>query len=265
VILHVSAVGALAMVPPGWPWIVGGLVLDHAGLALGSILPRSRLLGPNVRRFHDGSASPREVALTFDDGPDPSVTPRVLDMLDDAGCSASFFAIGRRAERFGDIVTEIAARGHMVENHTHGHSHTFAFQPPHVLAREIDRMQETVERLTGRPPVFFRAPAGVRNVFLDPVLHRRRLRLVSWTRRGFDTVERRPEAVSRRLTRGLRPGAILLLHDGSCARDRRGEPVVVEALKRTLDELCRLGLRGVRLPDTVSGRLAKRLDATTAE
>jgi len=245
--MHVAAIGALAAMPTGWPWVVGGLILDHAGLALGGVLPRSRLLGPNIRRLDDGPTASRDVAWTFDDGPDPQVTPRVLDMLDHAGCNASFFVIGKRAERFRDIVTEIARRGHAVENHTHGHTHAFAFLPPHVLGREIDRAQQIVERLTGRRPAFFRAPAGIRNIFLDPVLHRRRLRLVSWTRRGFDTVERRPEAVYRRLVRGLRPGAVLMLHDGSSARDRRGEPVVLESLKRTLDELQRRGLHGVRL------------------
>jgi peptidoglycan/xylan/chitin deacetylase (PgdA/CDA1 family) len=247
--LHVVAAGTLALAPAGWPWIVGGLILNHAGLALGGILPRSRLLGRNICRLNDGAESVRDVALTFDDGPNPDVTPRVLDLLDGAGCTASFFVIGKHAECFGELTTEIAGRGHMVENHTYGHSHGFAFQPPRVLAREIDRTQEIVDRLTGRPPAFFRAPAGVRNVFLDPVLHRRGLRLVSWTSRGFDTVERRPEAVSRRLVRRLRPGAVLMLHDGSSARDRGGEPVVVEALERTLDDLQRLGLRGVALPD----------------
>jgi peptidoglycan/xylan/chitin deacetylase (PgdA/CDA1 family) len=246
--VHLAAAGALAVRSGVWPWVVGGLLLDHVGLVLGGLLPRSRLLGANLSRLPDDSVARREVALTFDDGPDPEVTPRILDLLEEAGCSASFFVVGKRAERFGEIVSETARRGNSVENHTYDHPHGFAFLTPGGLAREIDRNQEILGRLAGRPPAYFRAPAGIRSLFLDPVLHRRGLRLVSWTHRGFDTVERCPEAVSRRLLRRLDAGAVLLLHDGSSAPDRDGEPVVVETLKRTLDELQRRGLKGVRLP-----------------
>jgi hypothetical protein len=84
-------------------------------------------------------------------------------------------------------------------------------------------------------------------MLLHPVLHRRGLSLVSWTRRGFDTVARCPKSVAGRLTRGLTAGDVLLLHDGSSACDRHGEPVVLESLKITLDELERRGLKGVGL------------------
>jgi peptidoglycan/xylan/chitin deacetylase (PgdA/CDA1 family) len=172
------------------------------------------------------------------------VTPLILDLLAEAGCSASFFFVGKRAEQYGEIVVETARRGHSVENHTYEHSSTFAFHRPSVLIREIDRTQEVLEKLTGRPPAFFRAPAGIRNMLLHPVLHRRGLSLMSWTRRGFDTVARCPKSVAGRLTRGLTAGDVLLLHDGSSACDRHGEPVVLESLKLTLVELERRGLKG---------------------
>ena len=109
--------------------------------------------------------------------------------------------------------------------------------------------------LTGRRPTAFRAPAGLRNPFLDPVLHRLGLNLVSWTRRGFDTRERDPARVLARLTRGLAGGDILLLHDGHAARSRSSAaPVVLDVLPPLLAALRDAGLRGVRLQDVLPPR-----------
>jgi peptidoglycan/xylan/chitin deacetylase (PgdA/CDA1 family) len=93
--------------------------------------------------------------------------------------------------------------------------------------------------------LFFRAPAGLRNPFLQPVLGRLDLRLASWTRRGFDTVNGNPHTVFRRLARNLARGDILLLHDGNAAKAASGAPVICEALPRVLDELKTRGLASV--------------------
>ena len=119
------------------------------------------------------------------------------------------------------------------------------------LTREIQTAQDTLTALTGRTPVFFRAPAGIRNPFLDPVLARLGLRLVAWTRRGFDTRSADPATVSRRLTSGIQPGAILLLHDGNSARSASGVPVIVAVLPALLDAVAAAGLRLVTLADAL--------------
>ena len=105
------------------------------------------------------------------------------------------------------------------------------------------------DRVTGQRPSCFRAPAGLRNPFLEPVLHRLGLSLVSWTRRGFDTREGDAQRVLARLTRGLAAGDILLLHDGNAARTARGEPVLLEVLPLLLERLRADGLRAVTLPE----------------
>jgi peptidoglycan/xylan/chitin deacetylase (PgdA/CDA1 family) len=105
------------------------------------------------------------------------------------------------------------------------------------MESEIAHAQESIARITGETPRFFRAPAGLRNPFLDPVLCRLRLRLASWTRRGFDTVNRSPDDIYRRLSSALRGGDILLLHDGNAARGQGGAPVIAEVLPRLLDTL----------------------------
>jgi peptidoglycan-N-acetylglucosamine deacetylase len=214
--------------------------------------PRSTALGENLVRLPAAAAARREVALTIDDGPEPEVTPAVLDVLDAAGARATFFCIAERARRHPELVREIVRRGHSVQNHSDLHSHRFSLLGPRGFAREIHAAQAVLSDVTGETPRFFRAPAGLRNPFLAPVLHRFGLVLASWTRRGFDTRERDPQRVLQRLTRGLAAGDILLLHDGNCARDHQGRPVILTVLPALLAELRRQNLMPVTLPQSLS-------------
>src|SRR5258706_10222514 len=152
--LHLG--GALALALPGvrWPWIAGALAANHGVLFAACMAPRSRILGPNVVRLPEAAQRRREVALTFDDGPDPEVTPRVLDLLDRHRAKASFFCIGAKAAAYPDIVKEIARRGHSVENHSYRHPHAFAFYGMGGLRREVDATQAVVAAITGRAPEF---------------------------------------------------------------------------------------------------------------
>jgi peptidoglycan/xylan/chitin deacetylase (PgdA/CDA1 family) len=246
--LHAAGALLLAFSPASWPAVAGALVADHLAIAAASFTPRSRLLGPNLRGLPADAAGRGEVALTFDDGPNPEITPRVLDLLEAAGARATFFCIGRRVEEHPDLAAEIVRRGHLVENHTWSHTPLFSCLLPADQRREIARAQEAIARVAGREPVLFRAPAGFRNLFLERELRRAGLTLASWTRRAFDTVETRADAVAARLLRGLAPADVLLLHDGpSVARTAHGEPVVLEALPRVLDALAERGLRSVPL------------------
>lgn len=250
--VHGVAAGGLALAPRQWPFWIGALVADHALVVGAGLWPRSTLLGPNLRRL--GAAGADEVALTFDDGPDPDVTPRVLDLLDAAAARATFFCVGRRVEQHPGVAAEIVRRGHTVENHSWKHRHTFSLLSPGALGREIDLAQAAIERATGRRPTYFRAPAGLRNAWLEPVLRRRGLTLVSWSRRAFDTVNRDAQRVVARLTEGVRPGDILLMHDGAGARGTGGRPVVLAALPPLLEALRECGLRSVPLTPGRAGR-----------
>ena len=246
--LHLLGAAALVLVPRRWPLIVGGFVVNHAAVALAGMWPRSRLLGPNLRRLPDRHAARGEIALTFDDGPDPDATPEVLEILDRRGAKATFFCVGRRAEAHPGLVAEIVRRGHRVENHSHKHSNSFALMGPGAIGRDIDLAQETLARCSGTAPVFFRAPAGIRNPWLHGVLASRGLHLASWTRRGFDTVTKNPARVVERLTRNLVGGDVILLHDASEPRGTTGRPVVLEALPKLLDEIDSRGLKAIALP-----------------
>ncbi len=248
--LHAAAALGFAAHPPAWPWALGGVAANHAALAVAGLLPRSRLLGPNLVRLPEDARRRGEVALTFDDGPDPDVTPRVLDLLDAHGATASFFLIGRRAARHAPLVREMVRRGHSAENHTHRHRAGFAALPFGAVQREIAAAQDAIaDAAAGRAPRFFRPPAGIRSPLLDPALAAAGLLHVSWTRRGFDTVRRDPAALSRRLGRGLAAGDVLLLHDGNAARTRDGgAAVALEALPALLRQIAAAGFRAVSLP-----------------
>lgn len=251
--LHVGAVAALIARPSTWPWMLGALVADHAVLAGASLVPRSRLLGPNWTRLPAAAASRRQVAITIDDGPDPQVTPRVLALLEEHRVRATFFCIGERVRTYAELAREITRRGHAIENHSHRHVHYFSLLGPRGLTVEIERAQDTIGIVTGQRPVFFRAPAGFRNPFLDPVLSRLSLRLASWTRRGFDTVNASTDAVLGKLTGGLRGGDILLLHDGNAARSRAGSPIVLEVLPRLLEAVAAADLTPITLRAALAG------------
>lgn len=245
-LLHLVALPTLWLAPALWPWVLAIVALDHVALVWGSLWPRSALLGPNLRRLPPERSSGR-VALSFDDGPDPEVTPEVLRILADHGARATFFCIGARAERHPALVREIVGAGHTVANHTQHHPNLFSFYLPRAMAREIDACQAALERTADARPRLFRAPAGIRNPWLEPLLARRGMRLVSWTRRGFDAVSTSPDRVLRRLTDGLAAGDLLLLHDGNAARDDAGRPVVLELLPSLLEELRRRELVAVAL------------------
>ena len=248
---HLGAGLAVAQAPALWPWALGAVGLNHAVLVATGLWPRSTWLGDNLSRLPAESAARQEVSLTIDDGPDPAVTPAVLDLLDAHHARATFFCIADQARRHPALCREITRRGHSVQNHTQRHSHSFSFLGMGGFAREIGRAQATLADITGERPRFFRAPAGLRNPFLAPVLQQLDLQLVSWTRRGFDTLQRRPTRVLERLSKGLAAGDILLLHDGNAARAPDGQAVVLQVLPALLKGFAHLGLRAVTLTDAV--------------
>ena len=245
--VHLGAAAAALARPRLWPWALGALAANHVALAAAGLWPRSQLLGPNWVRLPARKGVATGVAITIDDGPDPAVTPQVLSQLAEHQALATFFCVGARVERYADLAREIVRRGHAIENHSQRHRHNFSLLGPGGMSAEISRAQDSILGVTGSRPRFFRAPAGLRNPFLDPVLTRLQLRLASWTRRGFDTVNTNPDAVYRRLANPLQDGDILLLHDGNAARGRGGKPVILEVLPRLLDALASIELRPVTL------------------
>lgn len=210
----------------------------HAALAWAVCHPRSTLLGPNLSRM---ATQEKVVALTFDDGPHPTLTPRVLEILKEHRAKATFFLIGRAAARHPDVARRIADEGHEIGNHTSRHSYLFWANPPGRVRTEVARAQEEIAAASGTTPKLFRCPVGLESPFLQRALRRSNLSLVSWSIRipcehGTD-----PARIAR-LMKKVRPGSILLLHDGHDRREE-GRPGVIEVLPVVLRELEKAGYR----------------------
>jgi peptidoglycan/xylan/chitin deacetylase (PgdA/CDA1 family) len=152
------------------------------------------------------------VALTFDDGPTSPFTEQILGILRERSIIATFFVCGRNAERFPEVIRQIHAEGHTIGNHTYSHPYLY-FQGRRKIAEEIDRTQDLIEKLTGHRPALFRPPYGARWFGLYPVLRERGLQVVQWSDTGYDW-QNKADAIVTATLRRLRPGSVILLHDG---------------------------------------------------
>lgn len=199
-----------------WPIIVSAGAAAVAGIAAwGAVAPSSELFGPTVRR----TDAAKKIALTFDDGPNPAVTPRLLGLFDRHSVRATFFLIGKFARACPDLVKEISLRGHLLGNHTDTHANLF-FQSRAGIRDELARCQEAVANATHRdPPRWMRPPYGYRSPWLDFEVRRAGMSgVVMWSRGGWDWKAQPPARLIARLARVARPGGshgdIVVLHDG---------------------------------------------------
>ena len=193
--------------------------------------PRSQWLVTN--RSQVESKGRRCVSLTFDDGPSPLHTPQLLEILRRSNVQATFFVIGKEAERYPELLHRALADGHLIANHTYSHPILFCFLTPWRLRREIEKGQEAIEKVCGHRPRYFRSPVGLRHPLLDLYLEQAKLEYISWTIRSFDTLVPQPEAILNRVLRRVAPGDIILLHDNA----RAGAQVMLDVLPRMIDEL----------------------------
>lgn len=245
--LHAVSAIAVGASPLTWPWALAAVAANQALIGGAVMWPRSTWIGENIRRLPETSNPKKEIALTFDDGPDPEITPRVLDLLDASGQKGSFYVVGERVEKHPLIIQEIVKRGHAVENHSHRHTSTFAFYSSSRLHRELEAAQRAIADASGSMPRFFRAPMGFRTPFLDPVIARLGLHYTSWTRRGFDSTAKAPGPVLQRLVTNLSAGDVLLMHDGSMLSSQRARPIVLDVLPELLKTLSDRGLKSITL------------------
>ena len=159
-----------------------------------------------------GATHARRVALTFDDGPDPTHTPRVLDILSREHVRGAFFLIGERAARTPDVARRIAADGHDLGNHTWSHKSLW-LSTPGETRRQIERGHAAIAAASGREPQFFRPPWGMTNLAMTSALRRLGTPCVLWSVQPEGLRAVAPEAQVRYATARARPGAILDLHD----------------------------------------------------
>ena len=199
--------------------------------------PRNQWLVANRSRV-DGA---RCLALTFDDGPDPVYTPRLLDLLREKSVKATFFVVGKRADQHPEIVRRAWTEGHLVGNHTWSHYPLFCFLTPRGLRAEIERGTESIRRSCGFRPRLFRSPVGLRHPLLAPYLEVAGLEYVSWSIRTLDTFTANSSALAQRILNKAASGDIILLHDHLPG----GTDAMLEALPGVIDELRERGFEFV--------------------
>ena len=244
------------------PLLIGTPAALAAGaglIAYAAFAPGSRLFGAAVQRTN----SAQKLAITFDDGPNPALTPRLLDLLDRYGAHATFFVIGRFARECPDLLRETASRGHVICNHTYTHPNLF-WMSPAAIGDELKRCSEAIGEILGEPPQWFRPPYGVRNPWVVKTASTLGMRTVTWTLIPGDwtpqPAERliaRMQPIANRTTRNLAspaspsPGEILCLHDGGHRALNADRTHTLKALEYWLPRWRDLGLQFVTMNEAV--------------
>jgi peptidoglycan-N-acetylglucosamine deacetylase len=250
ILLYVATAGALSLIgrsvllgPIPLPVALAAFALYVALIGSGVAFLR---LGMFVDVVWRGPREARGVALTFDDGPSPEHTPKVLDLLDEAKVKATFFVIGRKAAAHPEIVRAIADRGHALGIHGMVHDRLLTLRSPDTVSDDLADAIAAVEAVTGVRPTLFRPPVGLTSPRVARALEWFDLVVVGWSVRALDGVRSaRPDRVAARVIPRLRDGAIVLLHDAAERDDHR--PASLDALPRILSAMRSRDLEGVRL------------------
>jgi len=216
-LLLAAILSALAVAFTCWLWLAALSVALFIMIGLGVALPQMKFFGPFIC---EGDASKKQVALTFDDGPDARSTPALLDLLREHKIEAAFFCIGKRVAAEPALAKRILAEGHMLENHSYAHSNTTNFFTVPQLLADLSQAQAAIQTATGLSPKLFRPPVGLSNPNVFRAAKMLGLRVIGWSIRSLDTKINEPERVVARIERRLKPGAIILLHDGHIPAER---------------------------------------------
>jgi peptidoglycan-N-acetylglucosamine deacetylase len=254
--LWVASVGGLALllrtllIDPLPMWVAVSAFVAYAVLCtVGVLWPQLEMYGDVEWRGEPGA---KAVALTFDDGPNPKTTRKVLQILARGGHKATFFVVGKKALEHADVLREIHAAGHEIGLHGHRHDRLYSLKTPKYVVADIARAQSAVEQSTGLRPTLFRPPVGYVSSRTAAGAKRAGVRTVAWSARGVDGLGfADPDRVYQRIERKLVDGAIVLLHD-SAERDDF-EPASVEILPRLLEEIEERGLRTVTVSELLDG------------
>ena len=228
---------------PAW-FAAGGACAAGGLFAWGALAPASQIFGQTLRRLDDAS----RMAITFDDGPNPSVTPKVLELFERYNAKATFFLIGQRVRVFPELAREIAVRGHAIGNHTETHP-SLTFLSPGRITEELERCDDAIAEATGKRPRWMRPPFGYRSPLLDGIVRRRGgAGVAMWSVAARDWRTDSPEPVIQRLRRA-RGGDIVLLHDGDhrVREGKRGH--VLAALEYWLPRWRDAGIQFVKLDE----------------
>ena len=217
-----------------------------AGLAAHGIWHRNSIVFGSVLARLPGDE--KVVSITFDDGPNPDATPRILDVLSREGVHATFFVLGRHADRWPGLVRRMADEGHQLGNHGYFHRKLHRRFPGYIRD-DLTRGADAIERASGVRPAHFRAPHGFRNPWVTPIARSLGERTIGWSLGVWDSARPGADEIVTRTLEGMRAGSILLLHDGDGYDVGGDRTQTAEAVPRIIDGLRALGFGFVTLPN----------------
>lgn len=195
-----------------------------------------------VKSIHKGRK--KAIALTFDDGPDPENTPRILAILKEKEVKATFFVIGKKVEKYPELLRQIDREGHIIANHSYSHHYLIALFSTERLRKDLKHCSEVIFQTLGKSPAFFRPPFGVTNPRYRTVLKESNLQSIGWSLRSFDTRAKNKYQLIQNVISKLQKRDIVLLHDNL--------PVTADALE-DLIEHCRSKNIDIRpLPEIIN-------------
>ncbi|WP_339695492.1 polysaccharide deacetylase family protein [uncultured Marixanthomonas sp.] len=179
-------------------------------VAVGSFMMRWRFFTAAVIK---GNQNKKQVAITFDDGPNTAYTPQMLQLLKSYDAKATFFCIGKHIEKHPEITQQIVAEGHTIGNHSYSHATNFGFFRKKRVVEELSKTDALIEKITGEKNTLFRPPYGVTNPSIAKALKETNHTVIGWNVRSYDTVIKNPTQVLKRIQKRISPGSIILLHD----------------------------------------------------
>lgn len=228
---------------------LGSVLLALAGAAAhGAYHRNSPVFGRALHRLPADPAGTRRVALTFDDGPNPTATPLVLDALRAAGVQATFFVLGKHAERWPELVARAAGEGHQLGNHGYHHRKLLRRGPAYVRD-DLARGTDEIARAAGVRPRFFRAPHGFRSPWVSGIARELGQCTVGWTLGVWDSARPGADEIARRVIDGARDGSIVLLHDGDGYDPHGDRGQTADALPQIIRGLRERGYDFAALPE----------------
>ena len=194
---------------PYFLWLGAWLLLTicGSGLIQWNYFFKSLHSNPNVKGNH--------VAITFDDGPDPLHTPKVLTLLEKYQAKATFFCIGTQVEAYPEVFKSIVAAGHTVGNHTYSHSKSFGFFKTQQVIKELEVTDTLIQEVSGHTPLLYRPAFGVTNPKIKKALETTKHTSVGWNKRSLDALPYSENFCYNRVTKNLKKGDVILLHDTS--------------------------------------------------
>ena len=220
-----------------------------AFLAFHGISPSSRLYG---KTWSNGNGNHRQIALTFDDGPNEPYTSQVLDILAKYGIKATFFIIGQNARRYPETCRQIVAGGNVVGNHSYHHCRSLCLRWGRSAIREIELTRQLISEYTGARVKLFRPPHGFRTPWLMHTLRRLEYVVVTWNNMTADwTAEKSAEKIVSAIVKKARPGGIIVLHDGRSTREGYDRSQMIKALPQIIDSLKGQGYEFVTIPELI--------------